>query len=62
MTIWIPIHNQKVEVPTATGTFATSNETSSVSQTPSLSSFKVEYIEEESTKEKEIFLGIVLLM
>ena len=62
MTIWIPIHNQKVEVPTATKTFATSNETFSVSQTPSLSSFKVEDIEEESTKEKEIFLGIVLLM
>ena len=62
MTIWIPIHNQKVEVPTATGTFATSNETFSVSQTPSLPSFKVEDKEEESTKEKEIFLGIVLLM
>ena len=43
----------KVVVPTATATFATSNETFSVSQTPSLSSSKVEDIEEESTKRKE---------
>ena len=40
-------------MPTATATFATSNETFSVSQTPSLSSSKVEDIEEESTKRKE---------
>ena len=38
---------------TATATFVTSNETFSVSQTPSLSSFKVEDIEEESAKRKE---------
>ena len=52
MTIWIPIHNQKVEVPTATKTFATSNETFSVSQTPSLSSFKVEDIRRRINKRK----------
>ena len=40
-------------IPTATATFATSNETFSVSQTPSLSSSKVEDIEEESPKRKE---------
>ena len=34
------------------GTIATSNETFSVSQTPSLSSYKVEDIEEESPKRK----------
>ena len=49
MAIWIPI---KAVVPTATATFATSNETFSVSQTPSLSSSKVEDIEEESPKRK----------
>ena len=49
MTVCIPI---KVVVPTATATFATSNETFSVSQTPSLSSSKVEDIEEESPKRK----------
>ena len=54
MTVCIPI---KVVVPTATATFATSNETFSVSQTPSLSSSKVEDIEEESPKRKEIISG-----
>ena len=49
MAISIPI---TVVVPTATATFATSNETFSVSQTPSLSSSKVEDIEEESPKRK----------
>ena len=44
----------KVVVPTATATFATSNEMFSVSQTPSLSSSKVEDIEEESPKRKSI--------
>ena len=47
----------KVEVPTATATFATSNKTFSVSHTPSLSSSKVEDIEEESPKRKEIISG-----
>ena len=54
MTVCIPI---KVVVPTATATFATSNETFSVSQTPSLSSSKVEDIEEESPKRKEGISG-----
>ena len=40
-------------MPTATTTFATSNETLSVSQTTSLSSSKVEDIEEESPKRKD---------
>ena len=47
----------KVVVPTATTTFATSNQTFSVSQTSSLSSYKVEDIEEESTKRKESVSG-----
>ena len=47
----------KVVVPTATATFATSNETFSVSQTPSLSSSKVEDIEEESPKRKASISG-----
>ena len=50
MTVCIPI---KVVVPTATATFATSNETFSVSQTPSSSS----NIEEESPKRKESISG-----
>ena len=54
MAIWNII---KVAVPTATATFATSNETFSVSQTPSLSSSKVEDIEEESSKRKEKISG-----
>ena len=58
MAIWIPIrYIIKVLVPTATATLATSNETFSVSQTPSLSSIKVEDIEEESTKRKESIPG-----
>ena len=44
-------------VPTATGTFATSNETFSVSQTPLLSSSKLKDIEEESPKRKESISG-----
>ena len=40
-----------------TAMFATSNETFSVSQTPSLSSSKVEDIEEESPKRKESISG-----
>ena len=47
---------------TATATFATSNETFSISQTPSVSSSKVEDIEEEPSNRKKVFLGIVLLM
>ena len=47
----------KVVVPTATAMFATSNQTFSVSQTSSLSSYKVEDIEEESTKRKESISG-----
>ena len=47
----------KVVVPIARATFATSNETFSVSQTPSLSSSKVEDIEEESSKRKESAFG-----
>ena len=43
----------KVVVPTATAKFATSNETFSVSQTPSLSSSKVEDIEKESFRGKK---------
>ena len=53
LALWIikvvPLH--------ATATFATSNETFSVSQTPSLSSSKVEDIEEESPKRKESISG-----
>ena len=45
----------------ATATFAKSNKTFSVSQTPSVSSSKVEDIEEELPKGKKGFLGIVLL-
>ena len=54
MAIWIlPVHhNQKVVVPTATAAFAASNQTFSVSQTPSLSPSKVEDIEEKSPKRK----------
>ena len=44
-------------LPTATATFATNNETFSVSQTPSVSSSKVEDIEEESPKRKESISG-----
>ena len=40
-----------------TAMFATSNETFSVSQIPSLSSSKVEDIEEESPKRKESISG-----
>ena len=48
MAIWLPIPPiWHIVVPTATATFATSNETFSVSQTPSS---KVEDIEEESSK------------
>ena len=43
-------------LPTATATFATSNETFSVSQTPSVASSKVEDIE-ESPKIKESISG-----
>ena len=58
MAISIPIrYIIKVLVPTATATLATSNKTFSVSQTPSLSSIKVEDIEEESTKRKESIPG-----
>ena len=42
---------------TATVTFATSNETFSVSQTPSVSSSEVKDIEEESPKGKESISG-----
>ena len=51
-----------VVVPTATAAFTTSNEMFSVSQTPSLSSSKVEDIEEESPKRKESISGIILLV
>ena len=51
-----------VALPTTTATFATSNETFSVSQTPSASSSKVKDIEEESPTGKKVFLGIVLMM
>ena len=47
----------KVVVPTATATFATGNETFSAFQTSSLSSTKVEDIEEEPTKRKESISG-----
>ena len=43
----------KIVLPTAIATFAASNEMFSVSQTPLLSSSKVEDIEEESSKIKE---------
>ena len=55
MAIWLPIWH--IVVPTATATFATSNETFSVSQTHSLSSSKVEDIEEESPQRKESISG-----
>ena len=58
MAIWMPSYKYlKVVVPTATATFGTSNETFSASQTSSLSSFKVEDIEEESPKRKENISG-----
>ena len=47
----------KVVVPTATATFATSDETFSVSQTLSLSSSKVEDTGEVSPKRKESISG-----
>ena len=47
----------KVVVPTTTAAFATSNERFSVSQTSSLSSSKVEDIEEEPPKRKESISG-----
>ena len=54
MAIWILIHDQTSStIHTATTTFATSNETVSVSQTPSVSSSKVEDIEEKSPNQKE---------
>ena len=45
MVIWIPIHNQSSST-NAIATFATSNETFSVFQTPSSSLFKMEDKEE----------------
>ena len=50
------IHDQSGST-NATAAFATSNETFFVSQTPSVSSSKVEYIEEESHKRKESISG-----
>ena len=50
------IHDQSGST-TATATFATSNETFSVFQTPPVSSSKVEDIEEESPKWKERISG-----
>ena len=44
-------------VPTVTATFTTSNEKFSLSKAPSLSSSKVEDIEEESSKRKESMSG-----
>ena len=50
LAIWLPISPiWHIVVPTATATFAKSNETFSVSETPSS---KVEDIEEESPKRK----------
>ena len=46
---------------TATATSATNNEAFSVSQTPSVSSSKVEDIEEESSKRKESISGNCLI-
>ena len=51
-----------VVLPTTTATFATSNETFSLSQTPSVSLSKVKDIEEESPTGKKVSLGIVLMM
>ena len=56
MAIWIPVHNQSSNTH-CNSNFATSNETFSVSQTPSLSSSKVEDIDEESSKRKESISG-----
>ena len=50
------IHDQS-DSNTATATFASSNETFSTSQTPSVSSAKVKDIAEESFKRKESILG-----
>ena len=49
--------NQKTSIWIPTATFATSNETFSVSHTSSLSWSKVENIEEESTKRKKSISG-----
>ena len=58
MAIWISIHNESSSTHCdATAMFATSNETFSVSQTPSLSLSKVKDIEEEPTKRKEGISG-----
>ena len=50
------IHHQS-DSTTATATFATSNKTFSTSQTPSVSSTKVDDIEKESPKTKESIPG-----
>ena len=56
------IHDQMSGgIAPATATFAKSKKTFSVSQTPSVSSSKVEDIEEELPKGKKGFLRIVLL-
>ena len=51
-----------VVLPTATATFAKSNETFSVSQTPSVSSFKVEDIEEKSPERKGSISGNCIIV
>ena len=54
MALWILTHDQTSSTThTATATFATSNETVSVSEIPSVSSSKVEDIEEKSPNQKE---------
>ena len=55
---YLAIHNPiKVVVPTGTATLTTSNETFSVSQKPSLSSSKLEDMEEDTPKRKENISG-----
>ena len=61
MTIWIYMIKKSGGINPATVTFCKSNKTFSVSQTPSVSSSKVDDTEGELPKRKE-FLGIVLLM
>ena len=51
------MNTYKVVAPTGTATFATSNDTFSVSQTPSSSLYKVEGIERELPKRKESISG-----
>ena len=57
MTIWIYMIKKSGGINPVTVTFCKSNKTFSVSQTPSVSSSKVENREEELPKRKESICG-----